>query len=115
MARNSTPAHHPSPKSEAMVAAEAALVRAQTMPWGPERLKALHEAGVLRNAAIELEMKAGLAKLEKNLEVGHDHSSKSGSNADIARLGRLAGAKTRRVERGPLQEEQSKHVRQTDP
>jgi hypothetical protein len=41
-----------------MVAAEAALVKAQTMPWGPERLKALHEAGLLRNAAIELEIKA---------------------------------------------------------
>ena len=45
-----TPAHNPPPKSEALVAAEVALAKAQAMPWGPERLKALQEAGLLRNA-----------------------------------------------------------------
>jgi hypothetical protein len=48
MARDSTPAHHPSPKSDAMIAAEEALAKARTMPWGPERLEALREAGLLR-------------------------------------------------------------------
>lgn len=64
MARESTPAHKPPPKSEALVAAEAALAKAQAMPWGPERLKALKDAGALRNAAIELELKARTAPRE---------------------------------------------------
>jgi hypothetical protein len=58
MAREVTRAHYPQPKSEALVRAEAALAEAQALPWGPERLKALQEAGSLRNAAINLELKA---------------------------------------------------------
>jgi hypothetical protein len=65
MARDSTPTHNPPPKSEALVAAEAALAKALAMPWGPERLKALQEAGLLRNAAIDLELKAA-ARRSKN-------------------------------------------------
>jgi hypothetical protein len=65
MARDSTPASKPPPKSEALVAAEAALAKAKAMPWGPERLKALQEAGALRNAAIELELKAHTARESK--------------------------------------------------
>jgi len=98
MKQSSTPAHHPSPKSEAMVAAEAALAKAQMMPWGPERLKALHEAGLLRNAAIELEIKAR-REAQKSRESVADRSSKSGSNADITHLGRSVRGKTRRVKR----------------
>ena len=65
MARGSTPAHRPVPKSEALVAAEAALAKAQAMPWGPERLKALQEAGLIRNAAIQLELKAASRNSKK--------------------------------------------------
>jgi hypothetical protein len=48
-----------------MVAAEAALAKAQTIPWGPERIKALREAGLLRNAAIEMELKAASGSSKK--------------------------------------------------
>jgi hypothetical protein len=65
MARDLTPAQHPSPKSEALVAAEAALAEAQAMPWGPERLKALREVGLLRNAAINQELKAASPRSKK--------------------------------------------------
>jgi hypothetical protein len=36
MSRASTPAHKPPPKSEALVAAEAAPAKAQAMPWGTQ-------------------------------------------------------------------------------
>ena len=53
------------PKSEALVAAEAALAKAQAMPWGPERLKALQEAGLLRNAAIDQELRGAAPRSKK--------------------------------------------------
>jgi hypothetical protein len=56
MAERSSLAHKPPPKSKAMIAAEAALAKAQAMPWGPERLEALRDAGALRNAAINKEL-----------------------------------------------------------
>ena len=66
MARESTPAHKPPPKSEALVAAEAALAKALAMPWGPERLKALQEAGLLRNAAIDKELRGAASRSKKS-------------------------------------------------
>ena len=45
-----------------MVAAEKALADAQAMPWGPERLKALQEAGKLRNRAVMAELELGRSK-----------------------------------------------------